>query len=142
MSNHREELALAVKQLAFDHGYYDRSAYINPETGEVQMRFVSAAKGDLWINIRDQPPSLLEEFANVYEEVHAIAIGLIHSLTRLRPLKYSEIATADLSPELRRDLAEEYHYYKAAFWGLRVTVALGYLAYTGHWQTLPIFFGW
>jgi len=53
----------------------------------------------------------------VYEEVHAVAFGLIHSCTRLRPLGYSEIAEEDFSPELIADLQHEYHYYRAALLG-------------------------
>jgi len=67
---------------------------------------------------------VLAEFCNVYEEIHALAFGLIHSCIRLRPLGYSEIAEEDFSPELIADLQHEYHYYRAAFWAPRIVVAL------------------
>jgi len=89
-----------------------------------------------------QPPSLLAEFCNVYEEIHALAFGLIHSCTRLRPLGYSEIAEEDFSPELIADLQHEYHYYRAAFWAPRIVVALAILVATGSLETVGHLLGW
>lgn len=125
---------------ARDYVYLD--GQIARDTGEVRMNFVRPGAGTLWINLRDKSPSLLEECCNVYEEVHAVGIGLIHTCTRLRPLGYSEIAKEDLSPELIRDLETEYHYYKAAFWVPRIVVGLAIIILTGSLETAAHLLGW
>ena len=123
-------------------GYIKTSAEISSETGECRISMIHVDGGSLWINLRDKPPSLLAEFCNVYEEVHAVAFGLIHSCTRLRPLGYSEIAGEDFSPELIADLQHEYHYYRGAFWALRIAVVLAVLLLTGSLETVGHLLGW
>jgi hypothetical protein len=122
-------------------GYIKTRAEIDSRTGECRINLVGE-DDSMWINIRDAPPSLLAEFCNVYEEIHALGFGLIHSCIRLRPLGYSEIAKEDLSPELKRDLETEYHYYKAAFWVPRIVVALAILVATGSLETVGHLLGW
>jgi hypothetical protein len=123
-------------------GYIKTRAEIDSRTGECRISMIHVDGGSLWINLRDKPPSLLAEFCNVYEEVHAVAFGLIHSCTRLRPLGYSEIAEEDFSPELIADLQHEYHYYRAAFWAPRIVVALAILVATGSLETVGHLIGW
>ena len=123
-------------------GYIETRAEINSRTGECRISMVHVDGDTLWINLRDLPPSLLAEFCNAYGEIHALAFGLIHSCTRLRPLGYSEIAEEDLSPELKRDLETEYHYYRAAFWAPRIVVALAILVATGSLETVGHLLGW
>jgi hypothetical protein len=123
-------------------GYIKTRAEIDSRTGECRISMIHVDGGSLWINLRDKPPSLLAEFCNVYEEVHAVAFGLIHSCTRLRPLGYSEIAEEDFSPELIADLQHEYHYYRAAFWAPRIVVALAILVATGSLETVGHLLGW
>ena len=123
-------------------GYIKTSAEISSETGECRISMIHVDGGSLWINLRDKPPSLLAEFCNVYEEVHAVAFGLIHSCTRLRPLGYSEIAEEDFSPELIADLQHEYHYYRGAFWALRIVIVLALLLLTGSLETVGHLLGW
>jgi len=95
----RRQVAERIIALLREEGYIRTGGEINRETGECRINLVSE-DDSMWINIRDAPPSLLAEFCNVYEEIHALGFGLIHSCTRLRPLGYSEIAKEDLSPEL------------------------------------------
>ena len=123
-------------------GYIKTSAEISSETGECRISMIHVDGGSLWINLRDKPPSLLAEFCNVYEEIHALAFGLIHSCTRLRPLGYSEIAEEDFSPELIADLQHEYHYYRGAFWVLRIAIVLALLLLTGSLETAAHLMGW
>lgn len=123
-------------------GYIKTRAEIDSRTGECRISMIHVDGDPLWINIRDQPPSLLAEFCNVYEEIHALGFGLIHSCTRLRPLRYSEIAKEDISPELIADLQHEYHYYKAAFWVLRIVIALALLLITGSLEAVAHLMGW
>ena len=123
-------------------GYIKTSAEISSETGECRISMIHIDGDTLWINLRDKPPSLLAEFCNVYEEVHAVAFGLIHSCTRLRPLGYSEIAEEDFSPELIADLQHEYHYYRGAFWALRIAIVLALLLLTGSLETAAHLLGW
>ena len=123
-------------------GYIKTSAEISSETGECRISMIHVDGDTLWINLRDKPPSLLAEFCNVYEEVHAVAFGLIHSCTRLRPLGYSEIAEEDFSPELIADLQHEYHYYRGAFWALRIVIVLALLLLTGSLETAAHLLGW
>ena len=123
-------------------GYIKTRAEIDSRTGECRISMIHVDGGSLWINLRDKPPSLLAEFCNVYEEVHAVAFGLIHSVTRLKPLKYSEIETADLSPELQEDLRAEFHYYVGAFWALRIAIVLALLLLTGSLETVGHLLGW
>jgi len=52
------------------------------------------------------------------------------------------VAKEDLSPELKRDLGTEYHYYKAAFWVPRIVVALAILVATGSLETVGHLLGW
>jgi len=137
----REVTATAIWVALEGQGYVYLDGQIARDTGEVRMNFVRPG-GQLWVNLRDKPPSVLEEFCNVYEEVHALGIGLIHSCTRLRPMKYSEIDQEDLSPELKEDLRAEHHYYLAAFWGLRAAVALVYLVVSGSLAGFLHLFGW
>jgi len=123
-------------------GYIKTRAEIDSRTGECRISMIHVDGGSLWINLRDLPPSVLAEFCNVYEEIHALAFGLIHSCTRLRPLGYSEIAKEDFSPELIADLETEYHYYRAAFWAPRIVVALAILVATGSLETVGHLIGW
>ncbi len=123
-------------------GYIETRAEINSRTGECRISMIHVDGGSLWINLRDLPPSVLAEFCNVYEEIHALAFGLIHSCTRLRPLGYSEILKEDLSPELIADLQHEYHYYKGAFWALRIAIVLVLLLLTGSLETAAHLMGW
>lgn len=123
-------------------GYIETRAEINSRTGECRISMVHVDGDTLWINLRDLPPSLLAEFCNAYGEIHALAFGLIHSCTRLRPLGYSEIAEEDFSPELIADLQHEYHYYRGAFWALRIAIALALLLLTGSLETAAHLLGW
>jgi hypothetical protein len=137
----RRQVAERIIALLRAEGYVRTGGEINRETGECRINLVGE-DDSMWINIRDAPPSLLAEFCNVYEEIHALGFGLIHSCIRLRPLGYSEIAKEDLSPELKRDLETEYHYYKAAFWVPRIVVALAILVATGSLETVGHLLGW
>ena len=137
----RRQIAEEIIALLRAEGYVRTGGEINRETGECRINLVGE-DDTMWINIRDKPPSLLAEFCNVYEEIHALGFGLIHSCTRLRPLGYSEIAKQDISPELKRDLETEYHYYKAAFWVPRIVVALVILVATGSLETVGHLLGW
>ena len=137
----RRQVAERIIALLREEGYVRTGGEINRETGECRINLVGE-DDTMWINIRDKPPSLLAEFCNVYEEIHALGFGLIHSCIRLRPLGYSEIAKEDLSPELKRDLETEYHYYKAAFWAPRIVVALVILVATGSLETVGHLLGW
>ena len=137
----RRQVAERIIALLREEGYVRTGGEINRETGECRINLVGE-DDTMWINIRDKPPSLLAEFCNVYEEIHALGFGLIHSCIRLRPLGYSEIAKEDLSPELKRDLETEYHYYKAAFWVPRIVVALAILVATGSLETVGHLLGW
>ena len=123
-------------------GYIKTSAEISSETGECRISMIHVDGGSLWINLRDKPPSVLAEFCNVYEEIHALGFGLIHSCTRLRPLRYSEIAKEDFSPDLIADLQHEYHYYWGAFWALRIVIVLVLLLLTGSLETAAHLMGW
>ena len=123
-------------------GYIETRAEIDSRTGECRISMIHVDGGSLWINLRDLPPSLLAEFCNVYEEIHALGFGLIHSCTRLRPLRYSEIAKEDFSPDLIADLQHEYHYYWGAFWVLRIVIALALLLITGSLETAAHLLGW
>ena len=123
-------------------GYIKTRAEIDSRTGECRISMIHVDGGSLWINLRDKPPSLLAEFCNMCEEVHAVAFGLIHSCTRLRPLGYSEIAEEDFSPELIADLQHEYHYYRGAFWALRIAIVLAVLLLTGSLETAAHLMGW
>ena len=123
-------------------GYIKTSAKIDSRTGECRISFVAEDGETLYLVLLDQPPSLLAEFCNVYEEIHALAFGLIHSCIRLRPLGYSEIAKEDFSPELIADLQHEYHYYRGAFWGLRIVIVLALLLLTGSLETVGHLLGW
>ena len=137
----RRQVAERIIALLREEGYIRTGGEINRETGECRINLVGE-DDSMWINIRDAPPSLLAEFCNVYEEIHALAFGLIHSCTRLRPLGYSEIAEEDFSPELIADLQHEYHYYRAAFWAPRIVVALAILVATGSLETVGHLLGW
>jgi hypothetical protein len=137
----RRQVAEEIIALLRAEGYVRTAGEISRDTGECRIALVGE-DDTMWINIRDKPPSLLAEFCNVYEEIHALGFGLIHSCTRLRPLGYSEIAKEDLSPELIADLQHEYHYYKGAFWVPRIVVALGVLAATGSLETVGHLLGW
>ncbi|MDI6720367.1 MAG: hypothetical protein QMD46_12225 [Methanomicrobiales archaeon] len=140
---HREA-GLAIKDLLKKMGYFPWSAQIQQVSGEVRIFMVKEGGGSIYVAISEKPPSLLAEFANIYEEVHAIAYGLIHSVTRLRPLAYSEIETADLSPEIKADLQKEHHYYQGVFWGFRVLVVVGFSIWQGYIDpgTILHLFGW
>ena len=123
-------------------GYIKTRAEIDSRTGECRISMIHVDGDTLWINLRDKPPSLLAEFCNEYGEVHAVAFGLIHSCTRLQPLGYSEIAEEDFSPELIADLQHEYHYYRGAFWALRIVIVLALLLLTGSLETAAHLMGW
>ena len=123
-------------------GYIKTRAEIDSRTGECRISMIHVDGGSLWINLRDLPPSALAEFCNVHEEIHALGLGLIHSCTRLRPLGYSEIAEEDFSPELIADLQHEYHYYRGAFWALRIAIVLALLLLTGSLETAAHLLGW
>jgi len=136
----RRQVAERIIALLREEGYIRTGGEINRETGE--CRSTSSVKMTRCGSISRCSPSLLAEFCNVYEEIHALGFGLIHSCIRLRPLGYSEIAKEDLSPELKRDLETEYHYYKAAFWVPRIVVALAILVATGSLETVGHLLGW
>ena len=137
----RRQVAERIIALLREEGYVRTGGEINRETGECRINLVGE-DDSMWINIRDAPPSLLAEFCNVYEEIHALGFGLIHSCTRLRPLGYSEIAKEDFSPELIADLQHEYHYYRGAFWALRIVIVLALLLLTGSLETVGHLLGW
>ena len=123
-------------------GYIKTRAEIDSRTGECRISFVAEDGETLYLVLLDQPPSLLAEFCNAYEEIHALGFGLIHSCTRLRPLGYSEITKEDFSPELIADLQHEYHYYRGAFWALRIAIVLALLLLTGSLETAAHLMGW
>lgn len=77
-----------------------------------------------------QPTGPIAEFLNECSEVHALGIGIIHTFTRIQPLKYSEIPAYDAAPELKADLLQEYHYYIGSFWSPRILIVI-----IGAWQT-------
>jgi len=95
-----------------------------------------------YVTISKDRPAPIEEFLNEYEEIHAFGVGIFHSCTQLKPLKYSEVGEDGLSPELADDVRNEYHYYLTAFWGLRVLVAIGALYFTGMFESVLMLFGW
>ncbi len=138
----RERIAHKIRATLASEGYTYAGGQIIRPTGEVRMNFVLEGGETLFVALRDKAPGILAECCNAYEEIHAVGMGLIHSATRKLPLKYSEIATADLSPDIIADLKKEHHYYLGAFWGLRVLVAAGFLYKTGAWKMIPAFFGW
>jgi len=138
----RRRTAEAIIAYFRSKGYIKTSAELSSETGECRISMIHIDGDTLWINLRDLPPSLLAEFCNVYEEIHALGFGLIHSCTRLRPLGYSEIAEEDFSPELIADLQHEYHYYRGAFWALRIVIVLALLLLTGSLETAAHLMGW
>lgn len=123
-------------------GYIKTRAEIDSRTGECRISMIHVDGDPLWINLRDLPPSVLAEFCNVYEEIHALGFGLIHSVTRLKPLKYSEIEVEDLSPELQEDLRAEFHYYVGAFWALRIAIVLLILLFSGSFEAAAHLMGW
>ncbi len=133
-----ETIVAHLRQL----GYIRTRGEISTETGECRISFVAEDGETLYLVLLDQPPSLLAEFCNIYEEIHALGFGLIHSCIRLRPLGYSEIPKEDLSPELIADLQHEYHYYKGAFWALRIAIVLAVLLLTGSLETAAHLMGW
>ena len=137
----RRQVAERIIALLREEGYVRTGGEINRETGECRINLVGE-DDSMWINIRDAPPSLLAEFCNVYEEIHALGFGLIHSCTRLRPLGYSEIAKEGFSPELIADLQHEYHYYRGAFWALRIAIVLAVLLLTGSLEIAAHLMGW
>ena len=138
----RRQVAEEIIAYLRSKGYIKTSAEIDSRTGECRISMIHVDGGSLWINLRDLPPSVLAEFCNVYEEIHALAFGLIHSCIRLRPLGYSEIPKEDFSPELIADLQHEYHYYRGAFWGLRIVIVLALLLLTGSLETVGHLLGW
>jgi hypothetical protein len=138
----RRRTAEEIVALLRGKGYIKISGEISRETGECRISLIHIDGGSLWLNLRDKSPSLLAEFCNVYEEVHALGFGLIHSCTRLRPLGYSEIPKEDLSPELIADLQAEYHYYKMAFWAPRIVVGIAAIVLTGSLETAAHLLGW
>lgn len=144
MGDIEERRRLAEEIIAYlrGKGYIKTRAEVDSRTGECRISMIHIDGGSLWINLRDQPPSVLAEFCNVYEEIHALGFGLIHSVTRLKPLKYSEIEVEDLSPELQEDLRAEFHYYVGAFWALRIAIVLGLLLLTGSLETAAHLLGW
>lgn len=141
MGSARKEDAIAVRDLIVSRGYTCLSGQIASDTEEVRMTFVKPGS-TLWVNMRNKPPSLLEEFCNVYEEIHAVAVGVVHSLTRLKPMTFSEIEAADISPDLRRDLESEYHYYYVVFWAIRILIAIVLIAVTGGFEYAAKVLGW
>jgi hypothetical protein len=138
----RRQVAEEIIAYLRSKGYIKTRAEIDSRTGECRISMIHVDGGSLWINLRDLPPSVLAEFCNVYEEIHALAFGLIHSCIRLRPLGYSEIPKEDFSPELIADLQHEYHYYRGAFWGLRIVIVLALLLLTGSLETVGHLLGW
>jgi hypothetical protein len=138
----RRQVAERIIALLREEGYVRTGGEINRETGECRISMIHVDGGSLWINLRDLPPSVLAEFCNAYEEIHALGFGLIHSCIRLRPLGYSEIPKEDFSPELIADLQHEYHYYRGAFWGLRIAIVLAVLLLTGSLETVGHLLGW
>ena len=94
------------------------------------------------ITIKNDRVSIIEEFCNEYEEVHALGIGIFHTFTKLKPLKYSEIEENGLSPALAQDLRDEYHYYLTSFWSIRIIIAVVVLYYTGIPEMALSILGW
>jgi len=137
----RRQVAERIIALLRAEGYVRTGGEISRETGECRINLVGE-DDSMWINIRDAPPSLLAEFCNVYEEIHALGIGLIHTCTRLRPMKFSEIRLEDFSPELQQDVEKEFHYYYAAFWTIRILVALVVIWRTGGFELAAHLLGW
>mgnify|MGYP007050333337 FL=1 len=73
----------------------------------------------------------------------SLTFGLIHSCTKLLPLKISELdGYDDLSDENKADIRKENHYYKGAFWGLRAAIAIAAYLLTGSHEVVLHLFGW
>ena len=72
-----------------------------------------------------------------------LGLGLIHSCKTLKPIKYNELENNDgLSPDLIKDLQDEYHYYLVGFWGLRIAIVIGLILVTGTVNTALHLLGW
>lgn len=96
-----------------------------------------------YMTFEKNKPSPVFEFLNTCEEIHAFGMGLIHSCKTLKPIKYNELENNDgLSPDLIKDLQDEYHYYLVGFWGLRIAIVIGLILVTGTVNTALHLLGW
>lgn len=96
-----------------------------------------------YLTFENCTPEPIFEFLNTCEEIHALGFGLIHSFKMLNPIPYAELKEReDLSPDLIKDLENEYHYYLVGFWGLRILVAIILIIVTDTIDTAAHLLGW
>lgn len=69
--------------------------------------------------MQQQKKSLRDEFLNSPGEIHALWLGFCSAVINLRHEK--------LSPELQKDISQEYHYYLLGFFIARCFQVLGAL---------------
>ena len=55
-------------------------------------------------------------------EIHATGYGIFNSATHIKIPKWDEIPTQGYSPQLVKDIQEEYHYFGAGFYAPRVFI--------------------
>lgn len=131
-----------IRDILALRGYIVKSAYSNKK-GEGMLELIDKHGHYYHMRLYVSAPSIFSEFLNDYQEVHAFAFGLIHSCTKLLPLKLSELDNYDdLSDENKADIRKENHYYKGAFWGLRIAVAIAAYILTGSHEVVLHLFGW
>lgn len=131
-----------IKKLLESAGYIVKSTAIN-KYGEGRIEFIDSNGNYYYTKLQPTSPSVFNEFLNDCQEVHAFTLGLIHSCTKLLPLKISELdGYDDLSDENKADIRKENHYYKGAFWGLRAVVAIAAYLLTGSHEVVLHMFGW
>lgn len=131
-----------IRDILTLRGYIVKSAYSNKK-GEGMLELIDKHGHYYYVKFHPSRPNVFNEFLNDYSEVHAFTFGIIHSCTRLLPLKLSELeGFDDLTEENKQDIRDENHYYKGAFWGLRIAVALIAFYFTGSYQVVLHMFGW
>lgn len=131
-----------IKTLLQNAGYAVKSTAANKH-GEGRIELIDRKGNYYYAKLQPTAPSIFSEFLNDYQEIHAFTFGLIHSCTKLLPLKISELdGYDDLSDENKADIRKENHYYKGAFWGLRAAVAIAAYILTGSHEVVLHLFGW
>ncbi|MCK9327343.1 MAG: hypothetical protein M0P69_17755 [Bacteroidales bacterium] len=131
-----------IQNILSNNGYIIKSAASN-KIGEGRIEIVDKLGNYYYAKLQPTAPHLFSEFLNDYREIHAFSFGIIHSCTRLLPLKVSEIdGYDDLSEENKEDIKKENHYYKGSFWGLRILIALVAFYISGSPTVVLHMFGW
>ena len=131
-----------IKTLLQNAGYTVKSTAAN-KYGEGRIELIDRKGNYYYAKLQPTAPTIFSEFLNDYQEIHAFTFGLIHSCTKLLPLKISELdGYDDLSDENKADIRKENHYYKGAFWGLRIAVAIIAYILTGSHEVVLHLFGW